>query len=51
LVSYEDHHDAIDDDIKCEREARGILAAYYKDEDAGRAVIYTSSKQAFIKLL
>jgi hypothetical protein len=51
LISYEDHHDAIDDDIKSEREAREILAGYYKDEYSSRAVIYPSSKQAFIKFL
>jgi len=45
LVSFDDHYDLIDKDIKSEREAEKILSAYYRELDIQKVDEYPSSKK------
>jgi hypothetical protein len=45
LVSFEDYHDVVDKDIKCEEEAKQILFAFYKEKDINKIpILYSSGK-------
>ena len=45
LISFDDHYDAVDRDIKSEREAKDILIAFYREPDINKILAYPASKK------